>query len=259
MTTQNSLTTVNATGVAFADYDSICFNVSVEVKGEDSASADAKLDRFIGAINATIDAFEKSGGHVDRKTLRAVPDIAPNTYNDRETGEEVTKGYNGTYQLTFWSDSIGRAGKLKSEFTAIDGVSVSVTSKVKDPAPVQKAAFRAAKAKVDQRFADECDVLGLNPANYSWTYETRYDESEGSSNEGARTYAASAKRGGGSSTEEIHTGQARVAVSITVTYTPKSARARRSAAKAAKQETSPTSSNDGPTAKRIVRTSIDRY
>jgi uncharacterized protein YggE len=246
MTTQQALTNVSAVGVAEADYDVVRFCVTIEGKGKTGPAAKEDARKGIDATTAAIKALEDDGINVDRDRLKASLSVNAHQKYDRASGEHKKDGYLATYTVTFSSTSVDKASDIQDRLTSIADAQVAAPDfKILDLAGLQRKALIDAKAKVDQRFDDQCAVLGIRETDCSLaSYDVRYDDSESA---GARPMRALALMsashesvgGGGPPPVEIKAGKARVKATLTVSYQ------RRTSSRKAAKKASPAASTNG--------------
>lgn len=220
MSERQSLTSVSALGVALADYDTAIFSLSVEGRGKSGPKAKDAARPAINALNAALKALEKEGVAIDRDALTTELSVNPETEYDRQNNRQKRVGYLATYALSFKTETVDRASEIFDRLSSIEGVQAdSPDFRVKDAAALQKAAFADAKAKIDRRFADECEALGITASDCALaSYQTRYDESESAGARPMRAMAMAASAAPDSAPVEIKAGKACIKVTVTATY-----------------------------------------
>ncbi|HTK04444.1 MAG TPA: SIMPL domain-containing protein [Candidatus Eisenbacteria bacterium] len=227
MQSTGSLTSVSALGVALADYDTAIFSITVEGRGKNGPAAKTAARPAIDALNACLKALEKDGVAIARDELTADLSVGVEQEYDHSARRNKRIGYLATYALSFKSESVDRASEVFDKLSSIEGCEVqSPDFRVKDIQGLQKSAFADAWAKVQQRFSDECESLGLKRGDYALaTYQTRYDESESAGPRPMRAMAAMASAesvgGGGPPPVDIKAGKSTVKVTLTATFASK--------------------------------------
>lgn len=222
-----SLTSVSALGVALADYDTAIFSITVEGRGEDGPAAKEDARPAIDALNACLKDLESAGVSVNREELTADYSVGVEQEYDHDARRNKSIGYLASYTLSFRSESVDRASEVFDKLSSIEGCQVaSPDFRVKDIQGLQKAAFTDAWAKVQKRFSDECEALGLKRGDYALaTYQTRYDESESAGPRPMRAMAAMASAesvgGGGPPPVDIKAGKSTVKVTLTASFASK--------------------------------------
>lgn len=221
---ERSLTAVNATGVAIADYDTALFTVTVEGRGKTGPKAKDAARTTINGLTACLAALEKEGVQIAKDEMTTDLTVGEEKTYDRNSGQQKSAGYLATYSLQFKTESVDRASEIFDKLSSVEGAQVqSPDFRVKDIAALQKEALKDAKAKADRKFQDECEILGLDKSNYELvTYQARYDESESAGARPMRAMAAMASPesvgGGGPPPVDIKAGKATIRVTLTLTY-----------------------------------------
>jgi uncharacterized protein YggE len=228
--TPQTLRTVTATGVALAKFDTVKFKVEIETKGKTGQSAEDKARPIIAAVIAAVAKLETSGVRVDRDDLKATTKTDLLKRYDQASGSQKPDGYQCTYTLSFRCPDVDRASEIHHALSAVDGAqAASPDFKLKDLAALHKKALKDAKAKADERFANECEILGLDGSDYALAnYKVDYDDSESA---GARPMRAAMSMesvqhdapAGGAAPIEIHAGQAKVKATLSIAYAAKPA------------------------------------
>lgn len=227
MSNNGTLTSVSALGVAAADYDTAIFTVTVEGRGKNGSAAKEAARPAIDALNACLKALEKSGVSVARDELTADLSVGVEQEYDHSARRNKRIGYLATYALSFKSETVDRASEVFDKLSSIEGCEVqSPDFRVKDIAGLQKEAFKDAFAKVERRFADECEALGLKRGEYALaSYQTRYDDSESAGPRPMRAMAAMASAesvgGGGPPPVDIKAGKSTIKVTLTASFAAK--------------------------------------
>lgn len=174
-------TTVAAQGTAETKFNRVTFNVSLSEQAQTVPNAKAKLTKAIDGLNESLDAVKKSLG------LEFVKNSVRTSSNTQEDWEYVGKqnkrelqGYTISYSLSFDIDDLDQTSKVYDALTSIPKISVRPPAfSLKNHDRLNKRALKAAWKKVEERFAMECETLGLTASDFriaSW--EATYSDSQ---------------------------------------------------------------------------------
>ncbi len=233
MTTPNPLTTVDATGVAKAKYDTVAFRITVTGAGKNTKKAKADARPAIDAVNAEIARFERDGVKIDKARRTTTCDVNVTQHYDNQTNKNVSTGYAATYVISFSTSDVDRASEIQDALSSVNLAEVATPQyKLQNITPLHAAALADAKAKLDAKFASQCAVLGLDRGSYELSsYEVRQNNRESAGNQPMRLAAMSASGGGAPPPVELHAGEARVEVTLCVTYVKTAAASRKASAR----------------------------
>lgn len=195
-------TTVAAQGTAETKFNLVTFSVHLSEESTTVPLAKAKLALAVTGLNEALEAVKKDLG------LEFVKNSVRTSSNTQERYEYVGKnnkrelqGYTMTYSLAFSIDDLDQVSKIYDALTSIPKVSVMQPAfSLKNKDRLNKRALKVAQKKVEERFAMECEILGLSPSEFeiaSW--ETSYSDSQRSdrvSKMAMRVGASAAPAGG---------------------------------------------------------------
>lgn len=195
-------TTVAAQGTAETKFNLVTFSVHLSEEATTVPNAKNKLALAVSGLNEALEAVKKELG------LEFVKNSVRTSSNTQERYEYVGKnnkrelqGYTMSYSLAFSIDDLDKVSKVYDALTSIPKVSVMQPAfSLKNRDRLNKRALKAAQKKVEERFAMECEILGLTPAEFeiaSW--ETSYSDSQRSDRvaKGTRMFAAAGAPAGG--------------------------------------------------------------
>ena len=175
-------TTVAAQGEAKSDFNLAGFSVTLESLKQDVPTAKSDLKKKVDAL---VEALEAMKTKLDLKfvknSIRASSNVQQQyeweTVNKKQ--QQVLKGYQATYSYSFQIDDLDKVSKVYDTLTSLKEVRVSSPYyALKNMDKLNKKALKDAFQKVAARFADECNVLGLNPADFEiFSWETSYSDS----------------------------------------------------------------------------------
>ena len=177
-------TTVAATGTAETKFNQVTFSVHLSEDGKTVPQAKQKLELAIKGLNEAVDAAKKE------LDLEFIKNSLRTSSNTRENWEWVGKnnnkqelqGYTMNYSLAFSIDDLEKVAKVYDALTSIPKVQVmqpAFSLKIKNRERLNNRALKAAWKKVEERFQSECEILGLNPADFQiGNWETSYSDSQ---------------------------------------------------------------------------------
>lgn len=200
-------TTVAAQGTAETKFDRVTFSVSLSEEADTVPEAKAQLGKAIEALNEAVEAVKKN------QNLEFVKNSVRTSSNTQENWEWIGKnnnkrelrGYTMSYVLSFDVDDLDVVSRVYDALTSIPRISVRQPAFwLKNKDRLNKKALKQAQKKVEERFAMECEILGLQPDQFevaSW--ETNYSDSQRSDRvaKGVRAFAAGAPVGAAASLE----------------------------------------------------------
>lgn len=200
-------TTVAAQGTAETKFNQVTFSVHLSEDGKTVPLAKQKLELAVKGLNEAVEAAKTELG------LEFVKNSTRTSSSTQENWEWVGKnnnkrelqGYTMNYSLAFSIDDLDKVAKVYDALTSIPKVQVmqpAFSLKLKNRERLNNRALKAAWKKVTERFVSECEILGLNPADFQiGNWETSYSDSQRSDRvaKGARVAAmrAGASMGGG--------------------------------------------------------------
>lgn len=192
-------TTVAAQGTAETKYNRVTFNVSLSEQAQTVPSAKTKLTKAIEGLNESLEAVKKS------LNLEFVKNSVRTSSNTQENWEYVGKqnkrelqGYTISYSLSFDLDDLDQTSRVYDALTSIPKISVRPPAfSLKNHDRLNKRALKAAWKKVEERFAMECETLGLNAADFRVSnWEATYSDSQRSDRVASKGIRALSAMGG---------------------------------------------------------------
>lgn len=194
-------TTVAAQGTAETKFNLVTFSVHLSEEATTVPNAKNKLALAVNGLNEALEAVKKELG------LEFVKNSVRTSSSTQERYEYVGKnnkrelqGYTMSYSLAFSIDDLEKVSKVYDALTSIPKVSVMQPAfSLKNRDRLNKRALKAAQKKVEERFAMECEILGLTPAEFeiaSW--ETSYSDSQRSDRVAKGNRVAAMRASGGS-------------------------------------------------------------
>jgi uncharacterized protein len=231
-------TTVAAQGTASAKFNLATFNVTLSEDADTVPLAKAQLSEHVTRLN---DSLSELKTRLDLKFVKDSLRISSSTNENwqyvRTDGhsEREMQGYTITYNLSFSINDLEKVSKVYDSLTNLPEVRVAAPAfGLKNRDSLNKKALKAAWKKVEERFAMECDTLGLKKDDFAiGNWETSYSDSQRSDRVAGAARALSAKGGpsmsyaegavsGGASDNEplveFTVGQATVTVNLEVGY-----------------------------------------
>jgi len=174
------VTTVSATGETEGKYDLATF--SLVLTAEDALVPGVKLrlktkiDELEDALKFIIDDLKVK---LVKDSTRTNMNVQPKYHWDNNNNR-VNDGFSGTYTLSFQVESMDKINQIYEALSNLHEVTLhSPSFQLKSVDRLNKKALKNAWKKVTERFADECEVLGLTPTDYeieSW--EATYSDSK---------------------------------------------------------------------------------
>ena len=175
-------TTVAAQGTAETKFDRVTFSVSLSEEANTVPDAKAQLGEAIKVLNEAVDGVKT---HLNLEFVKNSVRTSSNTQENWEwTGKNNNKrelrGYTMSYVLSFDVDDLDVVSRVYDALTSIPKISVRQPAFwLKNRDRLNKKALKVAQKKVEERFAMECEILGLQPDQFeiaSW--ETNYSDSQ---------------------------------------------------------------------------------
>lgn len=160
------ITTVASSGSATTDYDIAFFNLITHVDEATQPLAKAALKDRVAELEpkilAILEAYKVS---IIKGTVASMADVKPRHEWRVDRNELI--GYRGTYTYDFKTDSMDVISKIYDELGSLHNVTLGVPNfSLKNPDALNKAALKDGWNKVCDRFADQCDIFGLDPNDY---------------------------------------------------------------------------------------------
>ncbi len=230
-------TTVAAMGLAEAPYTIANFSMSLNAKGKTVPIAKESLKKQIEKLNTSVEDMKKELKLKFVKNSVRTSSSVQEDYEYRSNKHELV-GYVVTYNLSFQIDDLDRVNEVFDVLTSLEKVRVANPHFGLKPSQREKLGKKALKnafTKAAERFATECEVLGLNPGDFEVSnWEATYHDSQrgervtraASARHTSNAYyegavAASAMGGGGGGEIDLVSGLAEVGVNLEVGYARK--------------------------------------
>lgn len=230
-------TTVAARGLAQAPYTIANFSLSLSAKAKTVPVAKTKLKEQIEGLNKAINDMKQDLGVKFVKNSVNTSSGVREDYEYRSNKHELV-GYEVTYTYSFQTDQLDKVNDIFDVLTSLDKVRVANPHFGLKPSQRErlgKKALKNAAANVKARFESECEILGLNAADFEiCSWETTYHDSQRGERVGrhmaARAYSnavfegapiAAAAGGGGGGEIDLVSGLAEVVVNVEVGYARK--------------------------------------
>jgi len=174
-------TTVAAQGTAETKFNQVTFSVHLTEEAQTVPNAKNKLGLAILGLNEALDEVKKELGlEFVKNSVRTSSSTQENWEYVGKNNTRELKGYTMSYSLAFSISDLDKVSKVYDALTSIPKVRVLPPAfSLKNHDRLNKRALKAAQKKVEERFAMECEILGLVPADFeiaSW--ETSYSDSQ---------------------------------------------------------------------------------
>lgn len=238
-------TTVAAQGTAETDYNLATFSVALSAEGETAPEAKVNLKKQVDDLTKAVEAMQtKLDLKFVKNSVNTNTSVQERHEYNHETHKNEFRGFSASYRYSFQIDDLD---KVSAVYDVLSSLPEATTGspyfqlKTATRDKVNKKALKDAFRKVTERFETECQVLGLNVADFeiaSW--EATYSDSQRSDRVAAATrrvgmaraysadvlesaVACAAPAGGGSESEplEIVVGKAQVTANLEVGYARK--------------------------------------
>jgi hypothetical protein len=225
------VTTVAAAGEAETAFDVAVFNIQLSANDAVAPAVRvrlrSKIDDLEEAIRNLVENFQVSILDGSTKTTINVNQI----YNWDLNNQRVST-WTGSYSMTFHTDSMDKVNRIYEVLAAVHEATVNSPSfLLKNKDVLNKQALKNAWKKVSDRFADECEVLGINPFEHEVSaWEVTYEDSKRDSLGLAKAKAAPAGLRAAIALDDaamadelvnIDPGKARVAVNLNAAFKKK--------------------------------------
>jgi uncharacterized protein YggE len=192
-------TTVAAQGTAETQFDRVTFSVVLSEEGTTVPEAKAKLAEAIDGLNKAVESVKQ------KLNLEFIKNSVRSSSNTTENWEWVGKnnqkrelqGYTMNYVLSFDVDDLDVVSRVYDALTSIEKVQVRQPAFwLKNRDRLNKKALKVAWKKVEERFAMECETLGLQFTDFEvCNWETNYSDSQRSDRVAKGTRHAMASAG----------------------------------------------------------------
>lgn len=227
------VTTVAAQGTAETEYDLVTFTLSLSETASTVPAAKARLQLKVERLDESLTQLcQKLNLEFVKNSVRKGSSVHEKYNYDRNANENRFVGYEMQYTMSFQVSDMELVNDVYDALTSLPEVRVNNPSfSLKNHDRLNRKALKRAWEKVEERFESECEVLGLDPADFvadSW--ETNYSDSQRNDRlaaRGAMAYAegavgAAAPAGGAGPRQlDIVSGLAVVTVNLEVAYVRK--------------------------------------
>lgn len=215
---KETVTNVQAIGVAIADFDTARFQATATADGTTGFSAKEELKKVALKLRELYDLLQKEKLV---ENLRTTVSVQPKYVYNQETLVQSINGYQATYTMIFHSTNLEKVSEIHDQLTNIPYVQAPApTFDVKNKTELSREAFKNAFLKCQDRFQSECQTLGKKFELYEvGSWGAHYSEDNNSAD--VRTMAVGAAMSPEPDLEtpiEIKTGKAEVTCRISVSY-----------------------------------------
>ncbi len=224
----NQVTSISARGFVVADFDTATFSLSFNEFAPKAREAKSKLKKGTEKITSAIDALKAKGLEILATHYRSNVQVQPNYVYDRNSGEHKMQGQKATYSVTFQTPTLEMVNEVYDVLSELDVNEYTVNSpvySVRKDAELKQQALEDAWKVAQTLFANQCRVLGKDPANFSvLTWNVNYGGQDHHGYAKGRSFmnsVAAAPMGGGGAEDdaiELNAGRAVVDVILTVSY-----------------------------------------
>jgi uncharacterized protein YggE len=201
-------TTVAAQGTAETKFNLVTFHVSLSEDGDTVPAAKALLTKAVDGLNEAVESLKQTlGVEFVKNSLRTSSSTQEKWEYNRKTQENENKGFQMTYSMSFDVDDLEQVSRIYDALTSIPKINVTQPAfalKAKNREKLNAKALQLSWKKVADRFAMECETLGLTASDFEVVnWEATYSDSRRSDRvaKGVRAFAAgapAAARGGAS-------------------------------------------------------------
>ena len=185
----NISTTVAAQGQAEAPHNLAHFSLTLRDEGSTVPAAKARLKKQVETLNASLEAMKtKLTLEFVKNSLRTNSNVQQKWEYNQKKRENEFAGYEATYSVNFTIDDLDKVSEVYDVLTNLEKVQVAHPSfSLKNRDRLNKKALKRAFENVQARFEEECNVMGLNAADFEvGTWEVNYSDSRRSEGVGAR-------------------------------------------------------------------------
>lgn len=194
---------ISARGHHVAPYDRVVFSVAVRERGATTAKARHAAAAGIERLATLSKAWERAGRATRQLAVtRVSPLWIPNKGHD---------GYEAVHDCVLRSAEVQHVNAMQDELTQIPKIVVQAPRfEFQDPEPFRRLAMKNAWARVRERLAFECELLGVPETSLAIAgWHADYDDRQRSVQKVAASHATE---------EEVAPGMAQISVSLTVRY-----------------------------------------
>jgi hypothetical protein len=222
-----NVTSISARGFVVADFDTATFSLSFNEFAPKAREAKTKLKKGVEKITTAIDSLKKKGLEIMATYYRSNISVQPHSVYNQTSHQWEVKGQKATYTVTFQTSTLEMVNEVYDVLSELDVNEYTVNSptySVRAEAALKQQALEDAWKVAQVLFANQCNVLGLDPKNYSVsTWQVNYGGNEHHGFAKGRNFtnglaAGGAAPGGEDDAIELNAGRAVVDVVLTANY-----------------------------------------
>lgn len=177
-----AVSSTRSQGVAMADYDVASFHVSVSEKANNSAFAKTLLKSSVDLVVKKLEELKEKGLTYREGSYKTSSFVGPDYEYNKKTGGHEVVGRKATWTVSFQTSNMEMVNEVYDVLSSLELNDIQVSSpafKIDNLKPLHKEALKNAWNNVKERFASECEILGLKPEHYEiLTWNVHYDERE---------------------------------------------------------------------------------
>lgn len=216
------VTTVSSSGSMTADYNLATFNIGLDHLDDTVPEAKLHLKDKVDQLMLALDNI-KSTHQVElvKNSLKTSVNVQPQYEYNNKTSKSKLVGFMASYMMSFKISDMDKVSLVYDELTSLPEVTVQNPQyQVKHADKLKKKALEKAWKSVEERFTEECEVLGLKREKYeviSW----RVNYNDHSREYGAKVMALSAGASRSMAAPDpidLVSGQANIMVDLSVNY-----------------------------------------
>lgn len=215
------VTTVSSSGSVAADYNLATFNIGLDHLDDTVPEAKLRLKDKVDQLMLALDNI-KSTHQVEliKNSLKTSINVQPH-YEYGKNNKTKLVGFMASYVMSFKISDMDKVSIVYDQLTSLPEVTVQNPQyQVKHADKLKKKALEKAWNSVEERFTEECEVLGLKRENYeviSW----RVNYNDHNREYGAKVMALSAGVSRSMTAPDpidLFSGQANIMVDLSVNY-----------------------------------------
>jgi|SRR6185436_6293636 len=174
------VTTVAAIGEAEANYDVATFTLSILVEDVLLSSVKDRLQNQITTLDQIVKEMLELHQIKIKDSINTDTSIISKLRWDNIRVENVPDGFQGVYCIKFQTESMDKVSSLYNELSLLHNVTVQKPAfSIKNSDRLARKALKNAWKKVNERFTDECEILGLNVDDYEiMNWDVLYPDSQ---------------------------------------------------------------------------------
>jgi len=212
--------TVSSSGSVAADYNLATFHIGLDHLDDTVPEAKLRLKEKVDQLMLALDNIKsKHQVEIIKNSLKTSINVQPH-YEYGKNGKNKLIGFMASYEMSFKVSDMDKVSFIYDELTSLPEVTVQNPQyQVKNADKLKKKALQRARKNVEERFAEECEILGLKRENYeiiSW----RVNYNDHNREYGARVMAltAGASKSVAADPIDLFSGQASIMVDLSVNY-----------------------------------------